>query len=95
MVSTKVIEFIKRRFPTDCNWTTGNCYYFVVILKNRFPDGDIVYDLISGHFLFWYHGKMYDYNGVWDHKERYIINWNNFDSYDSNQKKRIIEDCIM
>ena len=29
----QVEEFIQRRFPVDCNWTNGNCYYFAVILN--------------------------------------------------------------
>ena len=32
----EVIEFIKRRFPTDSNWLSGNCYYFAKILQERF-----------------------------------------------------------
>jgi len=58
----KVEEFIKRRFPTDCNWMTENCYYFAHILKMRFK-GEIWYDLVDGHFLFRHYDKFYDWTG--------------------------------
>ena len=35
----KVIDFIKKRFKIDCDWTTGNCFYFAKILESRFPGG--------------------------------------------------------
>ena len=56
----EVLEFIKRRFSVDCNWTTGNCYYFAIILKDCFSSGKIFYDVINGHFIFFYDGKYYD-----------------------------------
>ena len=34
--SNEIIEFINRRFKLDCNWTNGNCYYFALILADRF-----------------------------------------------------------
>ena len=47
----KIEEFINRRFPSNCDWLEGNCYYFARILKMRFK-GEIWYDLVEGHFLF-------------------------------------------
>ena len=90
----EVLNFIKRRFPIDCDWTTGNCYYFAVILKARFPKGIIYYDPVDGHFLFGYKGEMYDYKGK-NHNTRYLVEWDKYDEYDKNQKIRIIRDCIM
>lgn len=59
-----VIEFINRRFPKelDCNWRNGNCYFFAIILKARFPKGRIMYDVIDGHFLFNINRKYYDFS---------------------------------
>lgn len=91
----EVVEFIKRRFPIDCNWTSGNCYFFAVILKARFPDGKVVYDDVEGHFLFSYQGRLYDYNGEQPVGNRSLIEWNLFDEYDHALKQRIIRDCIM
>ena len=36
-----ILEFINRRFDIDCRWTTGNCYWFAVILTSRFPQMEI------------------------------------------------------
>lgn len=41
-----VKEFIDRRFKADCNWLNGNCYYFALILSDRFPGGTVYYDVI-------------------------------------------------
>ena len=89
----KVLEFISRRFKNACNWVDGNCYYFARILKDRFPNGHIYYDAIYGHFLFWFEGKFYDWNGVATEKG-YCVSWAKFDEYDSLQKQRIMRDCI-
>lgn len=89
----EVIEFIQRRFPSDCNWKTGNCYYFALILKDRFPQGIIYYDVIACHFCVKIDGLYYDWEGVYT---PYIpIEWDKFDEYDSIQKQVIIRDCLL
>lgn len=95
-MKNNVLDFIQRRFRIDCNWTTGNCYYFAVILKDRFPEGKIYYDVILGHFLFCYQDVFYDWNGIVDLiSTEHLKEWKKFDDYDSLQKKRIIKDCIL
>lgn len=93
LIMNEILEFIKRRFSTDCNWTTGNCYYFATILLSRFPEGAIYYDVIDGHFCVKINNEYYDWNGF------YIpiapIEWDKFDEYDSLQKQRIIRDCLL
>lgn len=89
----EVLEFIHRRFPTDCNWLTGNCYYFSLILKERFTSGVIYYDVIYGHFIFRYKDFYYDWTGYVEPKG-YLVEWDKFDKYDSLQKQRIICGCI-
>ena len=91
----EVIDFIIRRFPNDSAWLNGNCYYFSRILKDRFPDGEIFYDVIYGHFIFKYNDNYYDYSGVNLQNDGYRVPWDSFDNYDSIQKKRIIRDCIL
>ncbi len=61
----RVLDFIKRRFSNteNANWLNGNCYYFAIILRERF-DGEIYYDVINGHFLTLIKDKLYDYSGV-------------------------------
>ena len=90
----EILEFIKRRFKIDCNWISGNCYYFSIILKDRFPEGKIFYDVIYGHFVFLYNEKYYDWTGCINPKG-YLVDWDNFDKYDCLQKERIIQDCLM
>lgn len=89
----EIIEFINRRFPTDSNWLTGNCYYLSLILKDRFPNGSIYYDVINGHFVFKYKDCYYDWTGCIE-PDGYLVEWDYFDEYDSIQKQHIIRDCI-
>lgn len=88
-----VLEFIHRRFKNDCGWTSGNCYYFAIILKDRFPNGRIYYDVIDGHFIFYYDGKYYDWGGIVK-SYGYLVSWDKFDEYDILLKNRIVRDCI-
>jgi hypothetical protein len=94
-MKNQILEFINRRFKDDCSWVTGNCYYFSIILKDRFPEGTIYYDVINGHFVFWYDGKFYDWTGTVKTKDGYYIAWDVFDKYDSLEKERIIRDCVL
>lgn len=94
MFYIEIQEFIQRRFKSDCDWLTGNCYYFSFILKDRFPDGVIYYDVIDGHFIFKYKKKYYDWSGE-IYPEGYLVEWDKFDEYDSLQKQVIIRDCIL
>lgn len=94
-IKDEIREFIDRRFSKDCNWDTGNCYYFCLILKDRFPEGRICYDVTWGHFMFEYKGKYYDWGGVHDDFDKVLVPWDEFDEYDGLQKDRIIRDCIM
>lgn len=89
-----VVDFIKRRFPKDCDWKTGNCYYFALILKDRFPQGEVYYDVINGHFVFGLNGRYYDWDGK-TKASNVVIKWSRFDSYDEAQMARIIRDCLM
>lgn len=87
-----VLEFINKRFQTDCNWTSGNCYFFALILADRF-NGDIYYDVINGHFITKVADTFYDWNGIVESNNCYV-KWSDMDKYDSLVKQRIIRDCI-
>lgn len=93
-MKNEVLEFIRRRFEKDCNWTTGNCYYFAIILKDRFPEGEVYYDVIYGHFVFQYRNQYYDWNGIVK-SVGYLVGWDKFDEYDFLQKEVIVRDCIL
>ena len=89
----KVMEFIHRRFPKDSNWTNGNCYYFALILSDRFH-GTMYYDVIDGHFVTKIQNNYYDYCGLVNLDKRVLIEWNKFEEYDKHQYRRIIEDVL-
>jgi len=92
----EILDFIKRRFSQDNNWLTGNCYYFAIILKDRFPQSIILYDVISGHFVVEIDHIKYDWGGVVpsNPSQKYVV-WNEFEHYDVLQKQRIIRDCVL
>lgn len=90
----EVLDFIHRRFPTDCNWTCGNCYYFAHILSQRFPYGNIYYEIKNGHFVYEIDGDFYDYNGRFPIDDGYFVKWKEFIFYDRKQYFRIINNCI-
>lgn len=88
----KIIEFIKRRFPTDNNWCNGNCYFFALILSETFH-GDIFYDPIIGHFVAKIDGVYYDWNGVYETDEE-LINWKTLKEIDPIWARRLERDCV-
>lgn len=90
----EVLEFIKRRFSKDCNWINGNCYYFSIILKERFPNGRIIYDPIIGHFMYLIGNKCYDALGSHKIPDTYY-DWNKLKEEDISLYNRIKRDCIL
>ena len=64
-----IIDFINRRFPntdkSNSNWLKGNCYYFALILKDRFINSEIYYDVIHGHFVTLIGDCLYDASGLY------------------------------
>ena len=95
----EILAFINRRFKDDCHWTDGNCYYFAIILKHRFPHLEIVYLAIDGHFM----AKdantnlLYDFNGVHaeDEIDDKILSFDTIKYEDPLWYSRIIRDCVM
>lgn len=91
----EILEFIHRRFPTDNNWTTGNCYFFATILAARF-DGKIYYEPIVGHFLFRAaDGNFYDWEGQYNQDTSQVFEWDSAREIDSYHTFRIMRDCIL
>lgn len=93
MLTEEIELFIQRRFPNDSNWCDGNCYYFALILSNRF-DGDIYYDSIRGHFVCKINDKFYDYHGEYKDLENLIL-FNDINSRDEKWYKNLVRDCIL
>lgn len=91
----EIEEFINRRFKQDCDWLTGNCYYFAAILKIRFPYLEIVYFPVAGHFATLYRriNYFYDYRGKYQTKEVFYF-WNELRNVEPNLFERIVKDCV-
>lgn len=96
MKQDKVLEFIQRRFKNDCHWIDGNCFYFSIILKARFPQAVILYDVIYGHFFVNINGDDYDWTGrIQRKKDGCCVEWDDFENYDETERNRIIRDCVL
>lgn len=90
----EVCDFIKRRFSENSNWLNGNCYYFAIILKDRFPQGRLWYDFIDGHFIIKIDGNYYDWTGQIFPDESHLYYWTDMPLIDTLLYQRIIRDCI-
>lgn len=94
----RVVDFIERRFQQDCNWCTGNCYFFAVILKAAFPDGEIAYLPTYNHFVFMYNEQIYDWTGNVTDKyltEEQLFYWEDYIVYEPLDARRVIRDCCV
>ena len=89
----KILDFINRRWSKDADWTNGNCYYFAVILKTRFPSAQIKYCPIKGHFIIECDNKFYDWNGRY-YPEETPMSLFEISSLDPLWYSRIARDCI-
>ena len=96
-MEAQILDFIKRRFPNDSNWVNGNCYFFAQILANRFV-GEVVYDPIDGHFLFWASdNNFYDWTGRREYtaeQRKKMFIWQDGVLKDSLLYGRIRRDCV-
>lgn len=101
MVAQEVLEFIERRFKKDCDWKTGNCYYFAVILSERFNQYNpvIYYDTVDGHFLCRINSIFYDWSGAVAFSDEYvskhIMKWSDLCNEDPIWSSRIVRDVIL
>ena len=94
-----ILNFI-RQFTNNGKWdqviesfTCGNCYYFALILKNRFPEGEIIYNAVENHFAYQLDQNAYDISGTIHLSD----SWHNWDAYfdiDSIHAERIKRYCI-
>jgi len=91
----EVLNFIRRRFIQDDLWLNGNCYYFAIILHERFPTSTIWYDCVVGHFVIFYHGNFYDWHGIYKpEKIEYMMQWDSIKETDPSYYKKIVRDVI-
>ncbi len=92
----EILAFINRRFKEDCHWMDGNCYYFAIILKHRFPHLEIVYLPIDGHFMARDPNTniLYDFKGGHINDETILL-LDDIKKEDLSWYNRIIRDCVI
>lgn len=98
----KILEFIKRRFPSEDRWMSGNCWWFATILvafaSAYYYELKVVYDPIVGHFYAYdtQENVYYDWQGA-----HHIVQDSEFIALDKLVKEdplwgqRLIRDCIL
>lgn len=90
-----VTEFIRRRFPTDCRWVSGNCFFFAAILKARFPEAVVWYEVVGNHFFVRIGDADYDWTGRIERQPGWhCVRWDEMGEYDEYLRDAIIRDCI-
>ena len=94
----EVLKFIQRfKFEAasalETVFTEGNCYYFAIILHDRFG-GEIYYLPIDNHFICKIRNSFYDIKGLVNPEET-PIKWSDMPTYDAALYKRIVRDCML
>lgn len=92
----KVLDFIKcmRKYGNDVVdlFTNGYCYHFYIILKERFEEVEIYYDVVVGHMVTKIGNSFFDITGEIEYND----NMKSFpNEIDSLQLKSIIRDVIL
>ena len=88
-----VEDFIKRRWQIDSHFLDGNCLWFAIILKTRFPELEIFYLPIQGHFIVGKDNTYYDWTGKIIPKEKPIL-FEDIKQTDSLWYSYLIRDCF-
>ncbi|MBQ4122288.1 hypothetical protein IJD44_00970 [bacterium] len=91
--TAEVLNFIERRFKKDCNWTNGNCYYFALILCERFSKLRMYYLPITGHFVAGAQDEFFDFNGVYKPKDEEALLLDDIKHTDFIWYNRLMRDC--
>lgn len=100
MREEEIINFIKKFQAAGMadNFTRGFCYWFAVILKNRFPEMRIFYDLIDGHFFCYDLETKSCYDAIGKFKQSYPLSryadWEEYASIDPSHYNRILKSCV-
>lgn len=92
---SEVLEFIEV-FQSPSNMTLFKdcaCYWFAVILHERFEGSSIVYDPSNFHFATKIRDNVYDISGQVEYSSDYV-DWEEYSNY-SYDSDIIIENCIL
>lgn len=90
-MNNEILHFINEFSGARETFLFGCCYYFAVILRERFG-AEIYYDPKENHFVGQINGRFYDASGevTGDY-----INWKTYSDYDELDYKRVVRDCII
>lgn len=95
MDEKRILKFIGLFAKTKETFLNGLCYWFALILSERFQ-GRIIYIAVDSHFVTEINGNLYDVRGnVTDEcygKE--LFNWNNYQKIDPSHYARVVRDCV-
>lgn len=91
-----VVDFIWRRFNRlDANWMNGNCYYFALIITDRFKNLELGYLPWTGHFVAWNELETYyDFCGAHQVSNEPIIPLRKIEATDKRWYATLYRDCI-
>lgn len=90
----QISEFIHRRFPDNCHWLDGNCYWFAVILSERF-NLTIYYLPVTGHFVAGKYHRYFDWTGeVLVDSQTPILSLRTLYLEDTRLYRRLTRDCM-
>ena len=94
-MTNTILNFIHHRFPCDSNWLDGNCYYFALILTDRFPSLRMYYDPIEGHFVVSSDGEtFFDWSGIRRYpNEKLPLSLETIEESDPQWYARIMKGC--
>ena len=93
----KVEEFIEKfkfKYKKELEYvfSYGNCYYFALILKDRFH-GEIYYLPIKNHFICKIEKEYYDINGKASMNEQ-PLKWDVIKKTKLKMKEQVARDCL-
>jgi len=92
-MENEVVTFINNRFKNE-KWLDGNCLWFALILRWRFPGGKIYYLPIIGHFIYKYKKHFYDWSGEYFPDEK-PVSLSSIKRNDPSWYNRLLEDCLL
>lgn len=94
----EIESFIERFRGAEEVFLGGCCFWFAKILEERFPGGRIVYDPVSGHFLYGFDWLLWDIRG--DRTAAYnentpLVDWAVHGDADPVHHARLVRQCVL
>lgn len=89
-----VNDFIFQFEESQGMFLNGMCYYFALILRERFG-GEICYAPIDNHFIARIDGRLYDASGDVTDLYTVYVPWDEYIDIDPIHADRIIKSCIL